>query len=239
MRQTSKLGMIGTFPYRRFETLHLLCYAFLVMAVTFLISFHFYTGYFDIIYMPFSYLGDSITVKEGNPNTISLVLFSIGCCLSGILMFIFANRIGNEPGLKYSYYLKFLGFISGMGFILMIIPDNIGFFIHDLGAILSLGGIWVITSVLMLEVRHRTSTLLMIIMNLILHSTMTTYAILATIDVPIKNLFQKFGLVGLFIVTAWVIRVVSLRSSRDVRDPYAFPESNSLNSSYQIDDDPI
>ncbi len=224
MGLTSKWGMKEAFSYWRFETLHILCYVFLVMAVTFLISFHFYTGYFDIVYMPFSYLGDSFTVNEGNPNTISLVLFSIGCCLSGILMFIFANRVGNVPGLKYSYYLKFVAFISGMGFILMIIPDNIGFFIHDLGAILGLGGIWTITSVLIFEVRHRTPIYLMIIMNLILHSTMATYTILATIDVPIKNFFQKVGLIGLLLVTSWVIRSVSLKNERVLSMPSEYLE---------------
>jgi hypothetical protein len=182
------------------------------MTITFLVSYQFYTGFFDIVYMPFSYLGDSITVAEGNPNTVSLILFSTGCLISGILMFLFSSRIGSETHLKNSFYIRFIGFISGMGFILMIIPDNIGFFIHDLGAILSLGGIWTITSILILEVRERTPVPILIIMNLILHSTMLAYTVLATIDLPVKNLFQKFGLIGLFVVTAWAIRSVSLKN---------------------------
>lgn len=105
--------------------------------------------------MPFSYLGDSHTVDENNPNFVSMVIFSVGCSLSGILMFIFSFKMRNRSDLKYSSPIPFTGLLVGVGFQLMLVPDNIGYFIHTLGTILSLGGTWIITSLLMLEMKRR------------------------------------------------------------------------------------
>jgi hypothetical protein len=212
MPYLSGVNLKNIFFNWRFQTFHLICCAFLVMTLTFLLSHQFYRGTFDIVYMPFSYLGDSHTVDEGNPNFVSMVIFSVGCSLSGILMFIFSFNMRNRSDLKYSRPIRFLGLLAGIGFQLMILPDNIGYFIHDLGTILSLGGIWVITSLLMLEMRSRIPLNILVTMNVILHSTMFVYTFLAAIDSPVKNLFQKAGLVGLFIVSAWAIRTHSIDS---------------------------
>ena len=111
--------------------------------------------------------------------------------------------------MKYSRKISFIGLLAGVGFQLMIVPDNIGYFIHDLGTILSLGGIWITTSLLMLEMKSRVTLNVLITMNLILHSTMFSYTFLASIDSPVKNIFQKVGLLGLFVVTVWAIRAHS------------------------------
>ena len=156
---------------------------------------------------PLSDLGRTVT-EGGYPNTFSFLLFSLAMLICGSIMLAIGlnfKRSGTIPNMRIK---KNLSYVAAAGYFIALFPHNISNPVHSVGSAMFVGSLWGLSIIFLLEARHQISPSKFYLLQLILQGTVITYAINFIFDTPIRQITQKFAVVGLMLVLKLSSRLV-------------------------------
>ncbi|MBC8486692.1 MAG: hypothetical protein H8D45_11710 [Bacteroidetes bacterium] len=148
---------------------------------------------------PFSDLGSTVT-QNGMPNTYSCFILVLGMLLSGSLLWKISVCFKEDPAIIHYQLKRYLSISAGIGCFVFVFPHNINNDIHMIGAAIMVASFWAMAALLLREVRKHIPTEKFFLQQSILQGTVLTYAAAYTMNSPIKNIAQKFAVLGLMIV---------------------------------------
>jgi len=120
--------------------------------------------------------------------------------ISGIVFFMIGWQFLKDENLVH-HQLKFaLSLMGGTGCFVFIFPHNINDNIHMIGAALFVAAVWALGTLFLIESRKTGTRERTVLLQTILQGTVITYAVCYFTDLPIKNIAQKFAVIGLIIV---------------------------------------
>ena len=156
-----------------------------------------------------SHLGGHKTML-GNPNFLSFSIFVLGMVISGIIMLRIGFYLRKERLIQFKSPIRILSFSSGIGFFIMTFPHDVLLSLHMTGASLMVGSLWALSILLLLEslpyilLRH------FILYQIILQGTVLPYAFTFFINIPQKEIAQKFAIV---VLTIKLFLTINLKTS--------------------------
>jgi hypothetical protein len=148
---------------------------------------------------PFSDLGSTVT-QNGMSNRYSCFILVLGMFLSGYLLWKISVCFKEDPAIIHYQLKRYLCISAGIGCFVFVFPHNINNDIHMIGAAIMVASFWALAALLLLEARKHIPTEKFILQQSILQGTVLTYAVTYVMDSPIKNIAQKFAILGLMIV---------------------------------------
>jgi hypothetical protein len=181
-------------------SLRTLCVVLLIVHVlTFVSSYVFYNGDIDIAKEALSDCGASRT-KDGDPNTLSMIIFSMGMLICGLISLIISLIYRSWKGLRYRQRLARSMGIASIGYVLIALPADISFMIHCIGLAMVLFSLWYMIRLLLLEIRGRISKLRFWTSHIFLGSSILAYVIECSITLGASSYTQKVAIFGLAVV---------------------------------------
>ncbi len=172
---------------------------FYVVIATFSLSILTYGESFHFWSDALSDLGTTVT-KNGFSNQISFIVIAIGMILSGYLTLKISAYFARHSELQHYRSKRLITLLAAIGFLLFSAPHNIWYILHSVGAGLMVGDLWALGSLILLEQKVQLSVREFILYQLILQITVLAYAFTFFINVPIRQAFQKFAVLGLLFV---------------------------------------
>jgi len=156
-----------------------------------------------------SYIGGTKTVT-GIPNTMSWLIFSCGMILCSILCFYISFLLRDEDEMEHQRFKRYLLLICGVGYLIILMPYNINNSIHAIGAALIFSMLWILTVILLKELRQSIENYKLLFYHLVLQGTVLPYAFFYFIKSPIQKQAQKFAVIGLMLV----LKLVSMQYAK-------------------------
>ena len=144
----------------------------------------------------FSDLGSTIT-PCGNSNLLSLSIFVMGMLISAVLMILIACHFSRDESLNHRQLKYYLSLLAALGFIVITYPHNLNNQIHSYGAATMVGSLWAFGVLLLVELKPLIFGPRYNLYQALLQGTVLTYAFTYFINAPIKQVTQKFAVVGL------------------------------------------
>jgi len=144
-------------------------------------------------------LGCTVT-PQGKSNAISCFIFALGMFITSYILLRIAVYFRQDNSIIHyhlKHYLCLMGSVGSFGF---IFPWNLNDNIHMIGAGLMVAALWAIGGLLLFEARKFISFGRFLLLQLILQGTVLTYAVTFVVDSPIRNIPQKFAVLGLIFV---------------------------------------
>lgn len=147
----------------------------------------------------FSYLGGIRTIN-GNPNTTSFLIFSLGMISCGVICFYISRLLNGENGLELEKTKHYLFQACCVGYFIMLMPHDISNNIHVVGAAIVFAALWFFTVLILKELKQKGEVLKFYIYHFMLQGTVIPYAFLCFINSPLQQHIQKYAVFGLILV---------------------------------------
>ncbi len=147
----------------------------------------------------FSDLGSTVT-PGGVSNSLSSIIFIIGMLISSFVFFKISQQFKTDPDILHYRQKQQLSLTGGIGCFIFICPYNINDDIHMIGAALMVASIWAIGTLLLIEARKFVQKEKVLLLQTILQGTVLTYAFTYFADMAVRDIAQKFAVLGLIIV---------------------------------------
>jgi hypothetical protein len=176
-----------------------------------------YTEPFLFWKYPFSDLGASVT-PHGLPNSRSFFPFVLGLISSAVILISLGRYYLRKTNLRNKHIKVLLCGAGAVGCLLTIFPHNIFFTTHAVGASLMIVALWAFAILFLLEARQLQliSLKFFILGQIFLQCTVLPYAITFLSALPIKQIFQKFAVIGLYVILIIVTSAVKNAVSKSV-----------------------
>jgi len=172
---------------------------FYTVIITFALSILTYGESFHFWSYALSDLGTTVT-KHGFPNQISFIIIAVGMILCGYLTLKISAYYARSSELQHHRVKRIITFLAAIGFLLFSAPHNIWYLIHSIGAGLMVGDLWALGGLILIEQKAEFTFREFIVYQMILQVTVLAYAFTYFINVPIRQVFQKFAVFGLLYV---------------------------------------
>jgi len=198
-----------------------------IIIVSFSLGMIMYSDSFSFWNSPFSDLGITVA-PNGKSNIISLIIFAAGMILTGITFLRIAMEFKSDKEIIRSELKASLSTLGGIGCFVFTFPHNINDNVHMIGAACFVAALWSIGTLLLIETRKTISKNLNILLQLVLQITVIGYAICYFADLPIKNIAQKFAIMGLIISVKGITNMSLLQKYNQLLN---FEQINQTNPS--------
>lgn len=172
-----------------------------ILVLTYVLGILAYGEPFLLSQYAISDLGATVT-KHGLPNTSSRIIMTIGMLICSSLML----RVGLARSLRQQWVKRWLALLCAAGFFLFICPLDINYTIHSIGAALIIGPLYLLDNCFLWEQRQHMPAIVFWLAQVILQTTVLTYAVAFTTTAAIKQISQKFCIAGLLIVSFLSLR---------------------------------
>jgi hypothetical protein len=175
----------------------------IVHIITFVASYAFYNGNIDIAKEALSDCG-AVNTRDGEPNIISMVIFSSGMMICAFISALISHSFRNWKGLKYGSKLIRSMRAASVGYAILMFPNDISEVIHGLGLGMVIFSLWYMITLLLRELRERISKMRFWLSHICLGVSIIIYLIECTISLGTCSYTQKvafFGLAVVFFVT--------------------------------------
>ena len=175
----------------------------------------------------FSDLG-RIRTMDGSGNAKSFLIFAAGLSICTILMLILSIRYfsASPHSIRHRKLKGFFSALASIGILIAIFPHDIFHGLHVAGSAAMVGSLWMIANLHLDDIRFRGETRMAVAGHAVLQGTVVTYAMLYFIDSPLKQVAQKFAVMGLILVLSFVTNYLEshgrsrlIRASRDQSTP--------------------
>jgi hypothetical protein len=172
---------------------------FFVLFATFGTAVLFYQETFLFWELPFSELGNTVTLL-GNRNDVSRLIFSIGMLVeSGIMLQIWAHYSEESKfrnrGIKHG-----LAFLGSIGFLISIFPNDRFHVIHSTGVGIVVGILNFFAIIYLFELKDRLPSRQFFSDAILLQMAVFPYAVSFFADWASKQSYQKICMMGIFYV---------------------------------------
>jgi hypothetical protein len=154
----------------------------------------------------FSDLGNTIT-WQGHPNFPSRMVFSVGLVVASLLMLRIGALYAKNQELRNRVIKRWLALLGAVGFVVVIVPNNLNHVVHSVGAAIAIGVLYFFTMVFHLELKPLVSPRLFYIDLVILHVAVFSYAVTFFADFAIKQSVQKICFFGVFFALERILTV--------------------------------
>ena len=171
----------------------------ILIGVTFILCMITYGSSFSFWNSAFSDLGSTIT-PDGRANSFAFVVFITGIIISGLLFFQISRVFLKDKELVHHRLKSQISLMGSIGCFVFTFPHNINNNIHMIGAALFVAAVWALGTLLLIEARKTGRKERTTLLQSLLQGTVITYAVTYFADLPVKNIAQKFAVLGLMIV---------------------------------------
>ena len=182
--------------YRRYRTWFSLFLAVLLSG--FFIAIIVYNGRFNPFSDPFSWLGASET-KDGADNRASMAVFVIDMVICAVILGYMAFLFAKDRNIRFHGFRTLISIIGALGACIATFPNNYYLVQHQVGAGFLVGSLWLHANLLIADASRVTSKGYAAFLQIVLQSTVLTYAFTFFVDAPNRDVVQKFGIAGLAI----------------------------------------
>jgi hypothetical protein len=145
----------------------------------------------------YSFLG-MIRTPGGNQNTLSFIIYAIGCLMNSFISF----RISNNLTVRT---FRILFKICGIGYLLLMLPCDIINSLHSIGGAIAFGSLWFFSMISIIDIYLIGKRFYASLSFILLNGTVLPYAFMFFIQSPYKEIAQKPALLGLIIVMKLII----------------------------------
>jgi hypothetical protein len=140
----------------------------------------------------YSYLG-MIRTPGGNSNTISFIIYDLGCLLNSYICLKIGNNLTGR-------LLRTIFKICAAGYLLLMLPCDVMDNFHSIGGAMVFGSLWFFSMISIIDIYRSGRKFTSVTYIVILNATVLPYAFLFFIQSPYKEIAQKPALLGLIIV---------------------------------------
>ena len=180
--------------YKKYRTWFTLFLVFLLAG--FLIGALAYNGQFNLYRDPFSDLGASET-PEGKDNHASMAIFVVNMAITAIIFSRIAVMFARDATVPFRGFRVLFSITAAMGACIATFPNNIFLAQHQLGAGFLVGSLWMHANFFIADASRATSKMHGFFLQLLLQSTVLTYAVAFVVQAPNRDTIQKFAITGL------------------------------------------
>lgn len=166
----------------------------------------FYAEHFLFWQHAFSDLGNTVT-EQGYPNFPSRAIFSVGMILASFLMLRISAHYAEKRDLRNRTVKRWLAFLGAIGFLILIVPNNLNHFVHSVGAGMAIGVLYLFTMIFHFELRPVISALLFYTNLVVLQVAVFSYAVTFFADWAIKQSLQKVCFFGMFFALERIVTI--------------------------------
>ncbi|MCK4541549.1 MAG: hypothetical protein KAU17_04850 [Spirochaetales bacterium] len=202
-------------PVCRKKTSEIFLKLFLIQLSCIFIAAVSYTEPFLFWKYPFSDLGASVT-PHGLTNSWSFFPFVLGLISSAVILISLGRYYLRKTNLRNKYIKVPLCGTGAVGCLLAIFPHNIYVTTHVIGASLMIGSLWALAILFLIEARQLLSPKFFILGQIFLQCTVVPYAITFFSELPLKQVFQKFAVIGLYVILVVVTSAVKNAVSKSL-----------------------
>jgi hypothetical protein len=155
-----------------------------------------YNGRFNLLTDPFSRLGASET-PDGDPNRASMAIFIIDMVITAILFSCLAVVFFKDKEVPFRGVRVLFSIVAALGACITTFPNNYFLAQHQLGAGFLVGSFWLHGILFILDAGRVIQKTHALLLHLLLQSTVLTYAYTFLVNAPIRDIVQKFAILGL------------------------------------------
>ncbi len=152
---------------------------------------------FNIWDYAYSYLG-RVRTPGGNENTLSFIIYVVGCIINSIICFKISNTITERL-----YKIFFI--TCGTGYLLLMLPCDIINSIHSVGGALVVGSLWFFSITSIYDIYRSGNKIKGMLYFLLLNGTVLPYACAHFVNAPWEQIAQKPALLGLILTLKLII----------------------------------
>ncbi len=145
----------------------------------------------------YSYLG-MIRTPGGYENTLSFIIYGVGCLLSSIICFKISNNLNGQ---LYRILFK----ICGTGYLLLMLPCDVINLPHSIGGAMAFGSLWFFSMVSIIDIYHSGKKFKAVLYDILLNGTVLPYAFMYFSQSPYTEIAQKPAMLGLILVMKLII----------------------------------
>lgn len=171
----------------------------IVHLATFTASYFFYNGEIDIGKEALSDCG-AFKTTDGDPNTLSMVIFSMGMVICGLISFLVSRSYRDWKGLRYRQRLIRSMRSASIGYALMAIPNDISEVVHCIGMVVVLFSLWYMIKLLLMELKYSISKRRFWSSHILLGGPIIIYMIESAISLGTSSYSQKIAIMGIAVV---------------------------------------
>ncbi len=155
-----------------------------------------YNGRFNLLTDPFSRLGASIT-PEGDANRASMAIFIIDMVITAILFSCLAVIFFKDKDVPFRGVRVLFSIVAALGACIATFPNNYFLVQHQLGAGFLVGSFWLHGILFIVDAGRVIQKAHALLLHLLLQTTILTYAYTFLVNAPVRDIVQKFAIVGL------------------------------------------
>jgi hypothetical protein len=196
-------------PHQELRSLFIVILA--IHVLTFALSYIFYNGSIDIVKEAFSDCG-AVNTRYGHPNMISFIIFSSGMMVCGFISALISRVFWKWRGLKYRKNMMWSMRSASVGYVILMIPNDIFEVIHCIGMILVLSSLWYMIGILLRELKGKIGMIWFWSSHIILGASIISYFFECIITWGSSSYTQKVAILGLALI--FFLNLNKLYSSR-------------------------
>ena len=148
---------------------------------------------------PLSDLGATVT-ENGFENGRSVVIFASDMIACAVVMSVIGVFFLRDRGVRHRSLRVTFSFTCALGFLIAAFPHDIFSAQHTFGSAFMVGSLWFHSVLFLEDIRFYRGRAASLRHHFVLQSTVLSYAVAYVLDAPIKQVLQKFAVLGLSVV---------------------------------------